>query len=178
MLKLIIPMGVLIVVAACNAPKQDMPAETPKPMAAVELGDSAKIKTCKDGLMALSAGNIDAFAANMTDDAVYAWNYGDSIAGKAAIMDYWKDRRMNVIDKLEVKNDIWLSLKVNKWSQVGAGDYVLLWALVTATYKGGKSMTQEIHNIYYFDKAGKINRVTQFIDRASIAAAMPAPKKK
>lgn len=168
----------LFIVAGCTfaaCQQKQEPAAEAKP-GPIEFADSTYINPCKAGLMALASGDVDAFGANMADNAVFQWNAGDSIAGKPAIIEYWKDRRGNVIDKLEVSNDIWLAVKVNQSKQVSTGVYVFGWARVTASYKGGKSMTQWIHNIYHFDANGKIDRTTQFLDRAPIAAAMPAKK--
>lgn len=162
--------------AACNQPKPETAAVPAKPQP-LAFGDSTKSQLCKEGIMALAAADVDGFARNIADNAVYMWNSGDSIAGKAAIVDYWKDRYANVIEKMEVSNVIVLSLKVNESKQVDPGEYVLMWASVTASYKGGKSMTQWVHNIYHFDNAGMIDRVTQFLDRVPIMAAMPAKKK-
>lgn len=161
--------------AACDQPKPEAASAPAKPQP-IEIGDAAKSQLCKDGIMALAAGDVDSFASSMADNVVYAWNYGDSIAGKAAIVEYWKDRHANVIEKMEVSKVALLSLKVNESKVVPPGDYVFMWASVTASYKGGKSMTQWVHNAYSFDSSGKINRITQFIDRASIMAAMPAKK--
>ncbi len=161
--------------AACDQPKPEA-ASTPAKPPRIEIGDSTKSQLCKDGIMALAAGDVDSFASSMADNIVYMWNSGDSIAGKAAIVDYWKDRHANVIEKMDVSNVALLSLKVNESKVVPPGDYVFMWASVTASYKGGKSMTQLIHNAYSFDSSGKINRITQFIDRAPIMAAMPAKK--
>jgi len=159
---------------ACGQPKTE-PAAVAKP-GPIELADSTYIVPCKQSLMALASGDIDAFGANLADQAVFQWNAGDSLAGKQAIVDYWKDRRGKVIDKLEISEGIWLALKVNDSKQVATGNYVFVWTPVTATYKGGKSMSQWIHNVYHIDAAGKIDRITQFLDRAPIANAMPAKK--
>jgi hypothetical protein len=48
------------------------------------------------------------------DNAVYAWNNGDSLTGKAAIGEYWKKRRTEVIETITFTNDIWLPVKVNQ----------------------------------------------------------------
>lgn len=177
MRKLLSLVGLACVVMACNQPKQETPTTTPAKPAPTEL-DTTNIKSCKQALMALSSGDVDAFTSNLADNAVYAWNAGDSVAGKAAIVAYWKDRRGNVIDKLDILQDIWLGIKVNDTFQPGVqrGAYVFGWAKITASYKGGKSMTQWIHNVYHFDASGKVDRVSQFLDRAPIAAAMPAKK--
>lgn len=178
MKKLLPLVGAVCILVACNQPKQETDATTaPAKPAATEF-DTTNLKSCKQALMALASGDVDAFTGNLADNAVYAWNAGDSVAGKAAIVTYWKERRGNVIDKLDILQDIWLGIKVNESLQKGVqpGAYVFGWAKITASYKGGKSMTQWIHNVYHFNASGKIDRVNQFLDRAPIAAAMPAKK--
>ena len=122
----------------------------------------------------MTTKDIDGFVSNFADDAVYVFNNGDSIAGKQAITEYWTDRMTNAIDEIGFSNDIWLSLKVNESSQgVMTGNWVLGWFQVTATYQAtGKSMTQNIHTLYHFNDSGKFDRVIQYLDRASIMAAM------
>lgn len=162
-----------LLAAACNAPKPENAA--PAKPAAIEFGDSAKANVLKAGQQALAAGDVDAFTNNLADNAVYMWNSGDSLAGKAAIVAYWKDRRGNVIDQMQITNDTWLVLKVNESKQVPLGEYALAWYSVTASYKGGKSMTQFVHAVHHFDATGKVDRITQYLDRVPIMAAMPPP---
>jgi len=59
------------------------------------------------------SGDMDGWMINFADTAIYNWSAGDSLVGKKAIMDYWKNRRTNVIDSIKFTNDIWLPLKVN-----------------------------------------------------------------
>jgi ketosteroid isomerase-like protein len=160
-----------LLAAACNAPKPEN--AVPATPAALEIGDSTKSKMLKASLMALAAGDADAFTSNLADNAVFAWNSGDTLKGKAAIAEFWKDRRTNIIDQMQVSNDIWLNLKVNRSKVAAPGDYTFAWFKVMVSYKGGKSMTQWIHNVYRFDASGKVDLVTQWVDRAPIMAAMP-----
>ncbi|MBK8280123.1 MAG: nuclear transport factor 2 family protein [Saprospiraceae bacterium] len=54
------------------------------------------MQICRDGrqsIAALSAGDADGFVAGYADNAVYMFNNGDSLAGKAAIAEYWKRRK-------------------------------------------------------------------------------------
>lgn len=162
---------------ACSTPKKEEAATTaPAKPAPTEIGDSTYVNTCKAGLVALVGGDVDGFTSNIADNAVFYWNAGDSLAGKAAIVAYWKDRRGNVIDKMEIKNQVWLSLKVNESKEVQTGNWVFAWFKISASYKGGKSMSQWIHNVYHFGPSGQVDQVTQFLDRAPIAAAMPHKK--
>jgi uncharacterized protein YuzB (UPF0349 family) len=162
--------------AACNQVKQEAAPAMPAAPMPLEFADTTYVNICKKGMTDLVNGDVDGFTSSLADNAVYAWNFGDSVAGKNAIVEYWKDRRNNVIEKLGITNEIWLGLKVNQSEQVAPGNYVFLWAKINVSYKGGKSMTQWVHNIYHFNASEKMDRVTQFIDRVPIMAAMPQKK--
>jgi ketosteroid isomerase-like protein len=170
----------LIVLAlwSCNTPKPAEPvkAETPapEPQKPIEFADDRYSNVCKAALAKLSTGDVDGFITDYADNAVYRWNSGDSLSGKPAIEKYWKDRRSNVISKINFTNDIWLPLTVTDAStqNVRKGTWVLGWFTTAATYKTGKSMTQNMHTLYHFNKDEKIDEVIQFLDRAPILAAM------
>lgn len=163
---------------ACNSPKPEsaITATAEAKTAPTEFADSTYVNTCKQGLASLASGDVDGFTNNLAENAVYQWNAGDSLSGKNAIVTYWKERRGNVIDKLNINRQIWLAIKVNESKQTRTGVWVFAWANITASYKGGKSMSQWIHNVYHFDPTGKIDQIVQFLDRVPIAAALP-PKK-
>ena len=171
---------VLFVVTACNVstPKEEsVPAvtasEAPAEKAPIEFAPSKYSDVCKSSLAGLSSGNIDAFVKDMSENCVYRFNSGDSIAGKAAITKYWTDRRKNVIDKINFSDEIWLPLNVNENNpdDVRRGTWVLSWFTTSATYKSGKSMTQSIHTLFHFNDSEQIDEVIQYLDRASINAA-------
>jgi hypothetical protein len=113
---------------SCNQTTQEVaaPVEEPKPQP-IEFTDAKYIDMCKQGLTDLSSKNIDAFTNNFADNAIYRFNNGDSIAGKAAINAYWKDRMTNAIETISFSNDIWLSLKVNESEQFKTGNCVFGW---------------------------------------------------
>lgn len=164
---------------SCGQEKAEVAAvvEPPKPQP-IEFADAKFSDICKQNLASLASKDVDAFVSSMSDNAVYRFNSGDSIVGKPAITAYWKDRMTNAITSLQFSNDFWLSLKVNESPQnVTLGNWVLGWYNVTATYKTGKSMTQGIHTLYHFNANGKMDEVIQYIDRASINAAMMPAKK-
>ena len=108
-------------VFACSNPKPaeektaavDSVAAKP-PMQPVEFADLKYSDIGRKGLAALSSGDIDGWMSNFADNAVYVWNAGDSLAGKAAITAYWKKRRGEVIDSISFLNQIWLPIKVNQ----------------------------------------------------------------
>jgi hypothetical protein len=166
------------IMSSCTQPKQEpvAPAKEPVPQP-IEFADVKYSDLCKQGLVALTSKDIAAFTKEFTDNAVYRFNNGDSIVGKANIDAYWTDRMTNTIETISFSDDIWLSLKVNESEQVKTGNWVLGWLKVTATYKTGKSMTQYIHNLYHFDSNDRLDEVIQYLDRAPIMAAMTPNKK-
>jgi hypothetical protein len=161
---------------ACSQPKPEpeaAPAEV-KP-APIEIGDAQLIEISKQSLNALRDGNIDAYADNFADNAKFYWNYLDSLVGKPAIVDYWKERRTKVLDTLIITNEVWIALKANEAPAptVPAGNWVFSWTLVTARYNStGKEMTQWIHQTSHFDASGKVDFIAQYLDRVPIQAAL------
>ena len=139
-----------------------------------EFADPKYADIGKQSLEKLASGDIDGFVSAFADNAVYSWSAGDSLAGKSAIVAYWKERRGNVIDTLTFTNDIWLSIKVNE-SQKGPdtpGIWLLGWWQTSVTYKNGKSLTFWTHTDYHFNSNDQVDRVVQYIDRAPIVAAL------
>jgi ketosteroid isomerase-like protein len=153
-------------------------AETESPADATaqpaEFADTKYTEIGKKYIADLAKGDIDGMMAVCADNANYYWNAGDSLVGKPAIAKFWTDRRMNVVETISFKNDIWLPLQVNQSQQTEkAGVWLLSWYQVTAKYKGGSSMTQWMHMLYHFDDADKIDEVHQYVDMAPINAALP-----
>jgi hypothetical protein len=58
-----------------------------------EIGSDKYADMGKNGQNDLASGNIDGWMNGFADNAIYRWNNGDSIVGKAAISAYWKKRR-------------------------------------------------------------------------------------
>lgn len=174
--------GLLVCLAlffACNdsktAEKTETNAETPTPSSKdYELGDDKFVEIGKKAIASLERGDIDDWAASYADNAVYRWNNFDSLAGKAAITDYWKKRRADIIDSMSFTSQIWIPMKINKPLAEGqaTGNYALYWYVVYAKYKTGKSMKQRMHMVFHFDDNDKIDRVTQYLDRMPVNAAM------
>ena len=172
--------SLLLLLGACNGAKPaEETATTPAAdstaaVAPAEFADPKYADMVRNGLKALGAGDVAGYMANYADNAVYAWNYGDSLAGKQAISDFWTKRRTETIDSLSFKNEIYLPVKVNTPQSVEApGVWVLSWWEATAKYKStGKKMTQWMHMDFHFNADGKIDRAIQYVDRKAIEAAM------
>lgn len=175
MKNLIVLIACMTLLWSCHQPKQEEVVqnsevvEKPAPLA---FGDMKRSDLCKEAMTQMSNGNIDGFVSSFADDAIYRFNAGDSLVGKPAITAFWKERRTNVIDKLEFSNFVWLAIDVNESQQgVRHGNWLLSWYKTSATYKTGKSMTQWMHTLYHFDAEGKIDEVIHYLDRAPVNAA-------
>ena len=148
---------------ACNKPEQKVAepetAETKTP-AQSEFADPKYTEIGKQGISQLSSGDVDGWMNSFADNAVYAWSSGDSIAGKKAISDYWKERRGKAIDSISFVNDIWLPLKVNQ-SQRGPdlpGNWLLSWYQVKVKSKNGKKLLLPDTNSFEFKVCSRSNR--------------------
>src|SRR5512133_1705115 len=146
MKKLMILALSLVFVAACthdkHAEKKIEVGTTQTAPPPAEFADMKYAETGKKLIAALSRGDMAGYLANYADNAVYQFNNGDSLAGKAAISEYWTKRRTEIIDSLTFSHEIWLPVKVNKPQSVEApGVWLLGWYQVNATYKTtGKRM--------------------------------------
>jgi hypothetical protein len=148
-------------------------AETPAAPQPAEFADPKYGEITRKGLANLSSGDIDTWMKSFADNAVWQFNNGDSLTGKAAISDYWKKRRTETIDSISFSNEIYLPLKVNKPQSIEQpGIWVLSWYVTNAKYKTGKRMVQWIHADMHFDANDKIDRVIMYLDRVPINAAM------
>jgi ketosteroid isomerase-like protein len=139
-----------------------------------EFADPKYAEIGKKWINSLAAGDMAGYLSAYADNAVYVWNNGDSLTGKAAISAHWTKRRTEIIDSLAFSHEIWLPIKVNKPQSVEApGVWLLAWYQVDAKYKPtGKKMTQWMHLDMHFDANDKIDRVVQYLDMVPINEAM------
>lgn len=175
MKRLIFAAVVCAILTACGHEKK---TETPEkavqaPIPQSEFANPKYVDIGKQAFDALSKGEIDRWPTYFSDNAVYQWNNLDSLAGKAAIDNFWRKRRSEIIDTLVFSGQIFLPVKVNK-PQAGeqAGVWLLSWHVVDATYKNGNKMVQFMHILYHFDTIDKIDRVLQFVDSEPINKAL------
>jgi ketosteroid isomerase-like protein len=136
-------------------------------------GDDKYVQMAKQTMQDLSSGNVDGFLSTYADNAIYRFSGGDSLNGKQAITDYWKKRRLEVIDSLSYSGEVWLPINVSKPMTPNqlTGNYALTWNMVHAKYKSGKSMSQRMHMVFHFNDSDKVDRVTQYLDRVPVLAA-------
>lgn len=165
---------------ACNnqsdEPKIAAAQEAAATQQASEFADARYADVGKTMMKNFADGNYDAWGEAMAENVVYQYSAGDSMAGKKAVLDYWKDRRAKLIQSVNIANDIWLPIKVNV-PQKGPdmpGVWLLNWNQVTATYKNGKSLQFWAHQGMHFDAQDKVDRIVMYMDRAPINAALAA----
>jgi hypothetical protein len=173
----------LIVLSACKneADKTEQTtaiksetAQTPPP---VEFADQKYIDMGKKTLEQFASGDIDGWASGFADNIILRWSAGDSLAGKEAIVKYWKDRRMNAVSSIQTSNEIWLPVKVNQPQSVETkGTWLLNWHQVKATYKNNETLTFWVHIDMHYNNDMKIDEIIQYVDRAPIQAAIAKKK--
>ena len=175
-------MGCCILLACNNKPAETAAVETKDTTSTAkqtevpqsEFADAKYTDMGKKALELLSTGDVNAWIDTYADNAVYRWSSGDSLIGKTAIGNYWKERRGKIIDTIQFSTDIWLPLKVNR-SQTGPdvpGIWLLGWYQVNVKYKNGKKLQFWVHNDLHYDKNDKIDIAIQYIDRAPINKAL------
>ncbi len=181
MRKILILASACIILLACkNEKKTDSGTEkmsatdssSKKPQS--EFADPKYVDMGKKQMAQFESGDIDGWLSGFSDSAFYRWSSGDSLAGKAKIAEYWKNRRANVIDSIKFTNDIWLPIKINvpQRGPDAPGVWLLSWYQVNAKYKNGKKLMFWVHTDYHYDSNDKVDLAIQYIDRAPINAAL------
>lgn len=171
----------LLLLAACNNKSAEsaksnsdttaMTAATTEPKAS-EIADAKYMDYGKRFLASFSKGDIDGWLNDWADNAVFVWSSGDSVAGKAAVAKYWKDR-WSKLDSITFANDIWLPMQVNKPQSVEQpGTWLLGWYMFNEKFKNGKRVIEWAHDDMHFNSDGKIDRQIHYVDMAPIKAAM------
>jgi hypothetical protein len=149
---------------ACNQAKDEPP---------ISIADPKYIDMSRNILTSLCKGDIDEFIKNYAVDAKYRWNYGDSLVGRKAIYDYWKERRTSAIDTIIFKNETWLAIKAyNPPKHIPPGIYVLNWSDFTVTYSDGISVNSNIHTVFGFNSQDSLMSTRQYLDRSLITEAL------
>lgn len=182
MRKILLSMMTFVVVVSCGEDKKEKEADNTlvksaatdaKPIQS-EFADAKYTAMGKAMMKQFTDGNLDAWGESLADNVVYQYSSGDSIAGKQAVVNYWKDRRAKVVQSTEMSNDIWLPIKVNQ-PQKGPdapGVWLLNWAQVKATYRNGKVLQFWVHQDLHFNDQNKVDRVVMYMDRAPINSAL------
>jgi hypothetical protein len=160
---------------ACNTEKSttEVTEEAGTGPAPAEFADAKYADMGKQAFKSLSDGDVAAWISTFADNAVFAWNNGDSLVGKAAINEFWIKRRGTDLDTIYFENSVWLPVRINQPQGIEApGTWLLVWHKTTAKYNTGKSMTQWVHIDMHFDANDKVDRAIMYLDQVPIRAAM------
>jgi hypothetical protein len=179
MKKIFILGAACLILLSCSDKKKDEGKKEEKTMMdgekkQAELLDMKEADETKAAQLAFARGDIDAWAARLDDNVRYTWSGGDSLIGKQAVVDYWKDRWNKVIKSQTLSNMILLPIMVNESQAQGAdvpGKWVLYWAMVDATYKNDKNIKFWVHSVNHYNDAGKVDQIGVYVDRHPIMEA-------
>lgn len=184
MKKILFGVFISTIIISCNnektevQPSEEKPSESVSKIPATEVLDLSEADGVKAGFTALSKKDIAGFTADYDDNVRHLWSGGDSLIGKAAVVNYWNGR-MNLIDSLEFPQVILLPIKINESQSpqyATVGKWVMAWNLSHVKYKNGKTLYFWVHTDFHYNDAGKINTIVQYIDRAPILEATKGMK--
>lgn len=169
-----------VLLIACNEKTESTQAtstnetpSTPEKKAATEILELSEADGVKAGLAAFTKGDIDGMTAGFDDNIRYIFSGGDSLIGKQAVKDYYTGR-WKLIDSVMYSEEIYLPIRINesqspKYATVGK--WIFSWGLAHVKYKNGKKLNFWVHTDYYYNDAGKVATVVQFLDRYPIMQA-------
>jgi hypothetical protein len=116
--------------------------------------------------------------ANFDDNVRYFFSGGDSLIGKQKVKDYYTGR-WKLIDSIMYSENVVLPIRINESQSpkyATPGKWVLNWTFAHVKYKNGKWIHFWIHTDYYFNDAGKVSTVVQYIDFHPIREATKGMK--
>jgi hypothetical protein len=150
--------------------------ETKKP--ATEILDLSEADGVKAGLAAFTKGDVDGMTAGFDDNVRYYFSGGDSLIGKQAVKDYYNGR-WKLIDSLMYSEQIYLPIRINESQSpqyATVGKWILTWGFAHVKYKNNKRLSFWVHTDYYYNDAGKVATVVQYLDRHPIMEATKGMK--
>ncbi len=162
-----------------EAKKEEAAAAVPEKKPATELLDPSLSDPLRKSSDAFAMGDLEGFTADFADNILYNWSSGDSLRGKQAVKDYYAGR-WKLIDSLKFVTHIFLPLQANESPAEGVmtGKYIMQWTLANVKYKNGKKISFWFHAVNHYNDAGKIDFLSQYIDRAPIMEATKGMKMK
>ena len=159
--------------------KKEEAVVVPEKKPATELLDPSIADPLRKSSDAFSVGDIEGFTADFADNIRYNWSSGDSLSGKQAVKDYYTSR-WKLIDSVKFNSHIFLPLQVNESPLKGVmtGKYIMQWSNVSIKYKNGKKISFWFHAVNHYNEAGKLDFLSQYMDRAPIMEATKGMKVK
>lgn len=145
----------VIGLASCNKPKEVQN----------DLGEQNKAVVDKF-IQAMIAADLKTAEPYLADDFKH---YGASVSDsstKAQYLEAWKKNWEEVFSTIKYKRYVALAESIKEGPQ--AGDYVLEWGDVNATYKNGGLPVAFKYHAVYLVKEGKVSFVSEFFNVADI----------
>ena len=138
----------------------------------VDSADKKYADISRAALEKFSHGDVDGWVNDFADNGVYIRPNGDSVVGKAAITNFWKER-WKAIDSISFTDQIYLPVNVHQTQATEpAGIWSLSWYIINAKYKNGVKARIPAHQVSHFDANGKIDRFVHYFDTAPIQSTM------
>ena len=112
-------------------------------------------------------------SAAYDDNIRYYFSGGDSLIGKQAVKDYYTGR-WKLIDSITYSEQIYLPIRINESQSpqyATPGKWILTWGFAHVKYKNNKRLNFWVHTDYYYNDAGKVATVVQYLDRHPIMEA-------
>jgi hypothetical protein len=121
-------------------------------------------------------GNMEAWLQRYSDDAVFLFSSGDTMTGKNAIAQYWNERRLRVIDTIEMTNEVLMPVNLrNPQGQYSSGNWLMNWYQVDVRFQNKEKLRFWVHVDHHFNNAGLIDRSIQYMDFVPIKNALQKP---
>ncbi len=166
MTRLMIPALMLIVAASCNAPAPEAAATVTKTPYSIKPNYSSDFEPGKRE-QAQIVLDCWRYYDNNTIDSITQF-ISDSIEMTMPGMPTMKMQRDSAMAATKmgrgmfssVKSEIDVVLPLQESNK--KDDWVLIWGRETAKTQEGKESKRELHEVFGFDKNGKINRLEQF----------------
>jgi hypothetical protein len=177
MKKIFMAATVCMLFFACNNEKKEDSNQTTttsgdkKP--SFEALDLSEGDVIKNSFSAFGKGDIEGMTAAYDDNIRYTWSGGDSLIGKKAVQDFWKNRWSKVIDSLSFSEHIVVPIIANvKQSEFApTGKWILHWVMTNVTYKNKAKLVFWSHSVNHINDGGKVDFIGMYYDQHTIYEA-------
>jgi hypothetical protein len=172
----------LFLLSACNSANETKSDATDSPAAASDVPTAADASNSivlppsstdpvKKSIEGYASGDLAAFTENMDDNIKFYYpGPGDSLVGKAAVVDFYTKRRA-VADSIQVVNPIFLGIRNTTNPAVAQGDWLMSWYTFAIKYKNGKRVGLPIHTVQHVNSAGKVDIMAMYYDMHRVMEA-------
>ncbi len=129
-----------------------------------EMGDPAKSMLVLEMWKDYDDNAFDRHADMFADSVVVFLSDGEVLRGKESMLTGVKTYR-STIDSVRSDVHAWMSLKSKDRNE----DVVAVWGTENDTWKDGKKTANHLHEVWFFNKDGKVSAIRQFSMKATPA---------